>query len=237
MLLIDQITFSYATNATPYCFSLTLERGKIATVHGQSGSGKSTLLDLIAGFLQPRSGELYWGNEAFTRKPPNLRPVTTIFQRNNLFEHRTALDNVVVGINPSLPKHGNEVDRAIDALKRVGLTDQIYQRAATLSGGQQQRVAIARSLCMEPKIMLFDEPTSALDPEMISEVLEVILELAEEGMTMIVVTHEMGFARKAANQMVFMDEGEIVEHGDPMQFFENPQTDRCRKFLNQILSH
>ncbi len=212
MLLIDQITFSYATNATPYCFSLTLERGKIATVHGQSGSGKSTLLDLIAGFLQPRSGELYWGNEAFTRKPPNLRPVTTIFQRNNLFEHRTALDNVVVGINPSLPKHGNEVDRAIDALKRVGLTDQIYQRAATLSGGQQQRVAIARVMLREQGIVLLDEPFSALDPQTRAEMLALIQTLAKEQQsTVVMVTHDQRDADAIADVQFQLHNHELTE--------------------------
>ncbi len=212
MLLIDQITFSYATDATPYCFSLTLERGKIATVHGQSGSGKSTLLDLIAGFLQPRSGELYWGNEAFTRKPPNLRPVTTIFQRNNLFEHRTALDNVVVGINPSLPKHGNEVDRAIDALKRVGLTDQIYQRAATLSGGQQQRVAIARVMLREQGIVLLDEPFSALDPQTRAEMLALIQTLAKEQQsTVVMVTHDQRDADAIADVQFQLHNHELTE--------------------------
>ncbi len=212
MLLVDQITFSYATDATPYCFSLTLERGKIATVHGQSGSGKSTLLDLIAGFLQPRSGELYWGNEAFTRKPPNLRPVTTIFQRNNLFEHRTALDNVVVGINPSLPKHGNEVDRAIDALKRVGLTDQIYQRAATLSGGQQQRVAIARVMLREQGIVLLDEPFSALDPQTRAEMLALIQTLAKEQQsTVVMVTHDQRDADAIADVQFQLHNHELTE--------------------------
>jgi len=161
-----------------------------------------------------------------------------VFQQFNLFPHLTVLENLTLG--PILSR-GLERDdanqRAMEYLERVHIPEQAHKKPGQLSGGQQQRVAIARSLCMEPKIMLFDEPTSALDPEMISEVLDVMLELAEEGMTMIVVTHEMGFARKAADTMVFMDEGEIVETGNPQQFFENPQTDRCQQFLNQILQH
>jgi len=164
--------------------------------------------------------------------------VGMVFQQFNLFPHLTVMDNLTLG--PIKARGMDQADAeqlAMQYLERVHIPEQADKKPGQLSGGQQQRVAIARSLCMEPKIMLFDEPTSALDPEMISEVLDVMLELAQEGMTMIVVTHEMGFARKAANKMVFMDEGEIVESGPPDTFFDHPKTDRCRQFLDQILQH
>ena len=161
-----------------------------------------------------------------------------VFQQFNLFPHLTVLENLTLGpIKSRGLSQDDAEERARRYLQRVRIPEQANKRPGQLSGGQQQRVAIARSLCMEPKIMLFDEPTSALDPEMISEVLEVMLELADEGMTMIVVTHEMGFARKAADKMVFMDHGEIVETNDPQTFFDAPKTERCRQFLEQILQH
>jgi len=161
-----------------------------------------------------------------------------VFQQFNLFPHLSVLENLILGpMKARKLDRETAVERAMSYLERVRIPEQAEKFPGQLSGGQQQRVAIARSLCMEPKIMLFDEPTSALDPEMIAEVLEVMLELADEGMTMIVVTHEMGFARKAADKMVFMDEGEIVESGKPEVFFESPETERCRQFLDQILQH
>ena len=164
--------------------------------------------------------------------------VGMVFQQFNLFPHLTVLQNLTLGPTKALglsQKEANE--RAFKLLERVRIPEQADKRPGHLSGGQQQRVAIARSLCMEPKIMLFDEPTSALDPEMISEVLDVIVDLANEGMTMVVVTHEMGFARKVADRMVFMDEGKIIETGKPKDFFDSPKTERCKLFLNQILQH
>ena len=164
--------------------------------------------------------------------------VGMVFQQFNLFPHLTVLQNLTLGPTKALglsQKEANE--RAFKLLERVRIPEQADKRPGHLSGGQQQRVAIARSLCMEPKIMLFDEPTSALDPEMISEVLDVIVDLANEGMTMVVVTHEMGFARKVADRMVFMDEGKIIETGKPRDFFDSPKTERCKLFLNQILQH
>ena len=161
-----------------------------------------------------------------------------VFQQFNLFPHLSVLDNLTLGPMKSRGLSKAEAEeRARKYLDRVKIPEQADKRPSQLSGGQQQRVAIARSLCMEPKVMLFDEPTSALDPEMISEVLDVMVELAEEGMTMIVVTHEMGFARKVADQMVFMDAGEIVETGPPSDFFAAPKSKRCAKFLSQILQH
>ena len=164
--------------------------------------------------------------------------VGMVFQQFNLFPHLTVLQNLTLGPTKALglsQKDANE--RAFKLLERVRIPEQADKRPGHLSGGQQQRVAIARALCMEPKIMLFDEPTSALDPEMISEVLDVIVDLANEGMTMVVVTHEMGFARKVADRMVFMDEGKIIETGKPKDFFDSPKTERCKLFLNQILQH
>ena len=164
--------------------------------------------------------------------------VGMVFQQFNLFPHLTILQNLILGpIKARGLSRAVAEERAMKYLNRVQIPDQAHKRPRELSGGQQQRVAIARSLCMEPKIMLFDEPTSALDPEMISEVLDVIVDLADEGMTMIVVTHEMGFARKAADRMIFMDQGAFVESGPPEQFFEAPKTERCQKFLSQILQH
>jgi ABC-type polar amino acid transport system ATPase subunit len=161
-----------------------------------------------------------------------------VFQQFNLFPHLTILQNLTLGPTKSRGMSKLDAEKlAMQYLERVKIPDQAHKRPSELSGGQQQRVAIARSLCMEPKIMLFDEPTSALDPEMIAEVLDVIIDLASDGMTMICVTHEMGFAKEAADRIVFMDEGEIVESGAPEYFFRTPKTDRCKKFLNQILRH
>jgi thiamine transport system ATP-binding protein len=211
MLLLDNIVFSYKANTNQYRFSLELARGKIATVHGRSGSGKSTLLDLIAGFLQPQGGAMYWRGNAFTGQPPNLRPVTTIFQRNNLFEHRSALDNVVVGVDPSLPKQGENVDRAIEALKYVGLEKQIHQRAVTLSGGQQQRVAIARVILRRQGIVLLDEPFSALDPQTRNDMLALIKTLAtEQQSAVIMVTHDQRDADAIADSQFLLHNGELT---------------------------
>ena len=161
-----------------------------------------------------------------------------VFQQFNLFPHLSVMENLVLGpMKARSMTRKDAEERAMKYLERVRIPEQAHKRPSQLSGGQQQRVAIARSLCMEPKVMLFDEPTSALDPEMISEVLDVIVELAEEGMTMVVVTHEMGFARKVADQMVFMDEGEIVETGTPEDFFKAPKSERTQAFLKQILQH
>tara|TARA_A100001011_G_C14235327_1_gene810736 strand:- start:984 stop:1559 length:576 start_codon:yes stop_codon:yes gene_type:complete len=164
--------------------------------------------------------------------------VGMVFQQFNLFPHLTVLQNLTLGPSKALGLSEKESqDKAYKLLERVRIPEQANKRPAQLSGGQQQRVAIARSLCMDPKIMLFDEPTSALDPEMISEVLDVITDLANDGMTMVVVTHEMGFAKKVADRIIFMDEGNIVEEGNPANFFTSPKTDRCKTFLNQILQH
>jgi len=191
MLQLDKLTFQYPGSATQYNFSLNAEKAKVIAISGRSGSGKSTLLDLIAGFLAPISGSLYWEQKNITSLAPDKRPVTTLFQKNNLFEHRNAIDNVVVGINPSIPKKGPDTDKAKQALDAVGLGDHHLQRVNSLSGGQRQRVAIARALIRQRGIVLLDEPLSALDTQTRDEMLTLIRALAEhQHYTVIMVTHD-----------------------------------------------
>ncbi|SPH21392.1 Glutamine transport ATP-binding protein GlnQ [Ascidiaceihabitans donghaensis] len=220
---------------------LTVAHGERIVVCGPSGSGKSTLIRCVNSLEAHDHGNIIVDGIEMqdTASIDAIRSeVGMVFQQFNLFPHLTILQNLTLGPIKArgLSKRDAE-DRAMQYLERVRIPDQAHKRPNALSGGQQQRVAIARSLCMEPKIMLFDEPTSALDPEMISEVLDVIVDLAEDGMTMICVTHEMGFARRAADRMIFMDHGEIIETGTPEQFFDAPKTERCKKFLSQILQH
>jgi len=222
--------------------NLQVKTGDRIVICGPSGSGKSTVVRCLNGLETHEKGRITVAGSELTAKRKAIASIRAevgmVFQQFNLFPHLTVLENLTLGPIKSRGLSRDEANaRAMKYLERVHIPEQAAKKPGQLSGGQQQRVAIARSLCMEPKIMLFDEPTSALDPEMISEVLDVMLTLAEEGMTMIVVTHEMGFARKAADMMVFMDEGEIVETGSPEQFFENPKTKRCKKFLNQVLQH
>lgn len=219
--------------------NLSVKPGERVVICGPSGSGKSTVVRCINRLELHQTGTIRVAGRAVTDRPEDLGgEVGMVFQQFNLFPHLTVLENLVLGPMKSRGLSRIEAeDRARAYLERVRIPEQAGKRPGQLSGGQQQRVAIARSLCMEPKVMLFDEPTSALDPEMISEVLDVMVELAEEGMTMIVVTHEMGFARKVADQMVFMDAGEIVESAPPAEFFAAPKSQRCQTFLSQILSH
>ena len=221
---------------------LTVGRGEKVVICGPSGSGKSTVVRCINRLEAHQSGRIIVDGVELTEAKESVEAIRAevgmVFQQFNLFPHLTVLENLILGpMKARGMSRRDATDRAMRYLERVRIPEQADKRPAQLSGGQQQRVAIARSLCMEPKIMLFDEPTSALDPEMISEVLDVMVELAEEGMTMVVVTHEMGFARKVADNMVFMDAGEIVETGPPAEFFANPKSARCRDFLNRILSH
>jgi ABC-type polar amino acid transport system ATPase subunit len=220
---------------------LTVAHGERVVVCGPSGSGKSTLIRCVNSLEEKDAGTINVdGIEMVDNQSIDAirSEVGMVFQQFNLFPHLTILQNLTLGpMKARGMSKGDAEDRAMTYLERVRIPDQAHKKPSELSGGQQQRVAIARSLCMEPKIMLFDEPTSALDPEMISEVLDVIVDLAEEGMTMIVVTHEMGFARKAADRMIFMDHGAILETGTPEQFFEAPKSERCRQFLSQILQH
>src|SRR5690606_10779840 len=222
--------------------NLDVRPGERIVICGPSGSGKSTLIRCINHLETIQKGKIIVDGIDLTAGGPNVanvrQEVGMVFQQFNLFPHLTILENCTLAPMRSRGLSKAEAEeRAMKYLTRVRIPEQAQKYPSQLSGGQQQRVAIARALCMEPKIMLFDEPTSALDPEMIKEVLDVMIGLAEDGMTMVVVTHEMGFARKVADQMVFMDAGEIVEAGPPGPFFETPQSPRCRQFLSQILKH
>jgi len=219
---------------------LEISAGEVVVVIGPSGSGKSTLCRVINRLEPIQSGEIRFAGQplpAEGRQLARLRSeIGMVFQSFNLFAHKTILDNVTLGpVKVRREKAAVVRERAVKILQRVGIADQADKYPAQLSGGQQQRAAIARALAMQPKAMLFDEPTSALDPEMINEVLDVMTSLARDGMTMIVVTHEMGFARHAANRVIFMDGGQIVEEAAPQAFFANPTSDRARDFLSKIL--
>ncbi len=220
---------------------LTVSHGERIVICGPSGSGKSTLIRCVNSLEAHDSGTITVDGIEMKDAASiyDIRAeVGMVFQQFNLFPHLTILQNLTLGPMKARGLSRAEAEaRAMGYLERVRIPDQAQKKPRELSGGQQQRVAIARSLCMEPKIMLFDEPTSALDPEMISEVLDVIVDLAEEGMTMLVVTHEMGFARRAADRMIFMDEGQIIETAPPEEFFGAPKSERCQKFLSQILQH
>ncbi len=221
---------------------LDIDRGQVVVVIGPSGSGKSTLCRVINRLETVDSGTISIDGEQLPvegRKLAQLRSdVGMVFQSFNLFAHKTVLENVMLApIKVRNLAREEARERATALLERVGVANQAQKYPAQLSGGQQQRVAIARSLAMDPKVMLFDEPTSALDPEMINEVLAVMTGLAGDGMTMLVVTHEMGFARRAADRVVFMADGAIAEDATPAEFFDNPRTDRARDFLGKILNH
>ena len=221
--------------------NLEVAKGEVVVVCGPSGSGKSTLIRSVNGLEQFQQGSLIVDGIDVS-KEAGLRQLRMelgfVFQQFNLYPHMTALENVTLApLHVRKLSKKEAIDRGTKLLEKVGLGDKLASYPHQLSGGQQQRVAIARSLCMQPKIMLFDEPTSALDPEMINEVLDVMVALAKDGMTMIVVTHEMGFARKVANRVVFMDKGAIVEVADPETFFNTPQNERTREFLGKILHH
>ncbi|MGC5245604.1 amino acid ABC transporter ATP-binding protein [Gordonia sp. DT219] len=217
-------------------------RGQVVVVLGPSGSGKSTLCRTINRLEPIDSGEIRIEGKLLPTEGKDLArlraDVGMVFQSFNLFAHKTILQNVMLAPMKVRKKGKDEATkRALELLDRVGIASQKDKYPAQLSGGQQQRVAIARSLAMNPKIMLFDEPTSALDPEMVNEVLDVMVSLAKEGMTMLVVTHEMGFARRAADRVIFMADGAIVEDSDPESFFDHPQSDRAKDFLSKILGH
>ncbi|WP_055494309.1 amino acid ABC transporter ATP-binding protein [Streptomyces sp. TP-A0356] len=221
---------------------LTMARGEVVVVIGPSGSGKSTLCRTINRLETIDSGEILIDGSPLPQEGKALArlraDVGMVFQSFNLFAHKTVLENVMLGqVKVRRTDKRQAEEKARGLLDRVGVATQADKYPAQLSGGQQQRVAIARALAMDPKVMLFDEPTSALDPEMINEVLEVMQQLAREGMTMVVVTHEMGFARSAANRVVFMADGRIVEEAAPDQFFSNPRSDRAKDFLSKILHH
>ena len=221
---------------------LTVYRGERIVVCGPSGSGKSTLIRCINALEEHQTGQIIVDGTELTSDIKNIDKIRSevgmCFQHFNLFPHLTILENCTLApiwVRNTPKNEANEI--AMHFLEKVKIPEQADKYPGQLSGGQQQRVAIARSLCMKPRIMLFDEPTSALDPEMIKEVLDTMIALAEDGMTMICVTHEMGFARQVANRVIFMDEGQIVEQNEPEEFFGNPQSDRTKLFLSQILGH
>lgn len=222
--------------------NLTVKKGERIVICGPSGSGKSTLIRCINRLEEHQRGQIIVEGTELTGDLKHIelirREVGMVFQHFNLFPHLTVLQNLTLAPIwvKKMPRHEAEAI-AMKYLERVKIPEQAKKFPGQLSGGQQQRVAIARSLCMNPKIMLFDEPTSALDPEMIKEVLDVMVELAKTGMTMLVVTHEMGFAKTVANRVIFMDEGEVIEENEPQEFFNHPQHDRTKLFLSQILAH
>ncbi len=221
--------------------SLDVKRGEVVVIVGPSGSGKSTLLRCINRLEQYDSGQIIIdGILLHGAQNINLvrQEIGMVFQSFNLFAHLTAMDNLMLAqkiVRKRSPDEARKI--AMDLLKKVGIPEKINAYPSQISGGQQQRVAIARALAMNPRIMLFDEPTSALDPEMIKEVLDVMMDLAKEGMTMVVVSHEMGFARAAANRIIFMDEGQIIEQGPPNVVFTHPSQERTKRFLSKILDH
>jgi general L-amino acid transport system ATP-binding protein len=221
---------------------LTVQRGERIVIAGPSGSGKSTLIRCINRLEEHQAGQIIVDGTELSSDLKNIDKVRSevgmVFQHFNLFPHLTILENLTLApiwVRKTPKKEAEEV--AMHYLNKVKIPEQAHKYPGQLSGGQQQRVAIARSLCMKPRIMLFDEPTSALDPEMIKEVLDTMIELAEEGMTMLCVTHEMGFAQAVANRVIFMDQGQIVEQNEPKEFFNNPKSERTKLFLSQILGH
>jgi glutamine transport system ATP-binding protein len=220
--------------------NVTVHQQEVVCVIGPSGSGKSTFLRCLNLLESVTSGHVKIEGVDLTDPKVNVnavrREVGMVFQRFNLFPHKTALENIIMGpVKVRKTDKATAIEQAMELLRKVGLADKAHAHPDQLSGGQQQRVAIARALAMKPKIMLFDEPTSALDPEMVGEVLEVMKQLAREGMTMVVVTHEMGFAREVADRVLFMDQGIIMEEGTPDQIFNNPQHERTRAFLSKVL--
>ena len=242
LVSVEGVRKSFGSTEVLHGIDLSVGHREVVVVIGPSGSGKSTLCRCINRLETIDSGTIRIDGVPLPQEGKALArlraDVGMVFQSFNLFAHKSILDNVTLGPRrvKKVPK-AQARERAMALLERVGIADKADHYPAQLSGGQQQRAAIARALAMEPKVMLFDEPTSALDPEMIKEVLDVMLELAATGMTMVVVSHEMGFVRSAANQVVFMDAGKIVESAPPQQFFANPTTERARDFLSKILAH
>jgi polar amino acid transport system ATP-binding protein len=242
IIVIEKLSKYFGNVQAVKDVSLRVKRGEVVIIVGPSGSGKSTLLRCINHLETPTAGAVYIDGVHLGAEDTNVPEVRAevgmVFQQFNLFPHLTALENVTIALRLVRKLKKEEANRAgMEQLERVGIPEKADAYPKQLSGGQQQRVAIARALAMNPKIMLFDEPTSALDPEMIKEVLDVMLDLADEGMTMCVVTHEMGFGRAAADYIVFMDEGQVVEAASPKDLFDNPQHDRTKLFLSKILVH
>lgn len=240
MIQINDLHKSFKENKVLKGINENIKRGEVVVIIGPSGSGKSTFLRCLNLLEVPTSGEIIFEGTDITDKKTDINKIREkmgmVFQQFNLFPHKTVLENLT--ISPIMVKKMNEDDakeKAYDLLKKVGLVDKADAYPGSLSGGQKQRIAIARALCMEPDVMLFDEPTSALDPEMVGEVLSVMKDLAKEGMTMVVVTHEMGFAREVANRVMFINDGVIQEENTPQEIFEHPQSPRLQEFLSKVL--
>jgi ABC-type polar amino acid transport system ATPase subunit len=240
VIKLEHVSKSFGSLQVLHDISLEIQRGEVVAVIGPSGSGKSTLLRCINRLEEPTSGRIWIDGVEITDPKINITAVRQkigmVFQHFHLFPHMTVMENMTYAPIKvkRIPKPQAE-ERAMELLARVGLTDKANMYPSRLSGGQKQRVAIARALAMEPDVMLFDEPTSALDPEMVKEVLDVMKGLAHTGITMVVVTHEMGFAREVADRVCFLDSGRFVEEGPPDEFFRNPKTDRARQFLEKVL--
>ncbi|MDQ8737284.1 amino acid ABC transporter ATP-binding protein [Paenibacillus sp. LHD-38] len=242
MILFRQVEKHYGDFHVLKDINLEIEQGEVVVVVGPSGSGKSTLLRCINRLETITSGDLIINSHTVNDKRTNInklrRDIGMVFQHFNLYPHMKVIDNITLAPMKVLGLTKQEAEKtAMYYLEKVGIMDKAGQYPSQLSGGQQQRVAIARGLAMKPQVMLFDEPTSALDPEMVGEVLDVMKALANEGMTMVVVTHEMGFAREVADRVVFMDKGHIIEEATPEEFFSNPREERARLFLNRVLNH
>ncbi|SCJ33594.1 Arginine transport ATP-binding protein ArtM [uncultured Clostridium sp.] len=240
MIQINNLHKSFKENKVLKGINDSIEKGEVVVIIGPSGSGKSTFLRCLNLLEVPTSGEIIFEGTNITDKKIDINKIREkmgmVFQQFNLFPHKTVLENLT--ISPIMVKKMKEDDakkKAYDLLKKVGLVDKADAYPGSLSGGQKQRIAIARALCMEPDVMLFDEPTSALDPEMVGEVLAVMKDLAKEGMTMVVVTHEMGFAREVGDRILFMDDGKIVEEGSPQEIFNNPKHPRTIDFLSKVI--
>lgn len=242
MIQLTDISKSYGKNTVLKSIDLTVNKGEVVVILGPSGSGKTTLLRCVNYLEKPNGGEITIGDYRLDCKRATKKEIhelrkrsAMVFQQYNLFKHKTAIENVMEGlvVVKKMPK-AEARQKSIALLEKVGLADKLDAYPSQLSGGQQQRVGIARALALEPEVILFDEPTSALDPELVGEVLAVIRKIAKEGITMIVVTHEMGFARDVANHVVFMDEGVIVEQGPPSELFHHPREERTKQFLKRI---
>lgn len=239
---IKNLTKSFGDNHVLKGINLEVKPGEVICIIGTSGSGKSTLLRCCNLLEYPNSGEIYFFNQNIVDRKTNLNKLRTkigmVFQSFNLFNNKNVLDNCTLGPIKILKRNRKEAEKeALEILDSVGMKAFAEANVNTLSGGQKQRVAIARTLCMKPEVILFDEPTSALDPEMVGEVLEVMKRLAKEGMTMLVVTHEMGFAKEVASRVIFMDQGVICEEGTPEKLFNNPQNPRTKEFLRRVLNN
>lgn len=240
LITVKDLVKSYGQLHALNGVSTEIKKGEVVVIIGPSGSGKSTFLRSLNLLEVPTSGQIIFEGDDITDPKVDInkhrQKMGMVFQQFNLFPHLTILRNMTLAPMKLLKKSKAEAEaKAMELLKRVGLEDRADAYPSQLSGGQKQRIAIVRALCMEPDVMLFDEPTSALDPEMVGEVLDVMKVLAKSGMTMIIVTHEMGFAKEAATRVIFMDQGKMIEENTPEEFFSNPKTDRCKNFLNSIL--